>query len=92
MKIIIAYIISNGLEIRDFKCFNLTLLTTRAWRIITNPRPLWVKSLKGTYFQPVPSYELKKCLRSSWVSYGTLEGRELLFNCSLELRLSHLPL
>ncbi|KAA3467059.1 reverse transcriptase [Gossypium australe] len=59
---------------KEFEAFNLAMLAKQSWRMIAEPRPLWVKVLKGLYFPHKSIMEAEKGSRASWIWRSLVEG------------------
>lgn len=68
----------GGMGFREFRTFNLALLTKQGWRIINNPNAYWVRMLKAIYFPRSNFMDAPKGSRPSWIWSSLSEGQELL--------------
>lgn len=79
---------AGGMEFRDFRDFNLTMLGKQGWMFMSNPNSLATQVYKARYF---PKYQLWK-LRSAItpVSYGgALWRRKMLWRNVFDGELAH---
>lgn len=68
----------GGMGFRDLHHFNLSLLAKQVWRILQNPKNLWVKLLKLFYFFRGSFLNSKSKSNCSWVWKSIIKGRDLL--------------
>ena len=66
----------GGMGFKDLYLLNIALLAKQCWRIIRNPKVLWVKIIKGVYFPKYTILEAKKGAKASWAWMSILEGRD----------------
>ena len=53
------------MRFKDLNLLNIALLAKQCWRIIRNPKVLWVKIIKGVYFLKYTILEVKKGAKAS---------------------------
>lgn len=63
---------------RDFKAQNIAYLAKQAWRVLTNPNALWVRTLKALYFPSQDFLHATAHHKSSWMWKSLLEGRDFI--------------
>lgn len=69
----------GGMGFRDFEGFNLALLTKQCWHIITSSSYLVANCLQAKYFSSGNFLCISLGHRSSYLLWGLLEGRNLLY-------------
>lgn len=68
----------GGLGIRDFKDFNIALLTKQSWRIMQNPSSLLARVYKAKYYAKTTLLQATKKWSSSYAWKGILQENKLL--------------
>ena len=68
----------GGLGFKDFKLFNLAMLTKPAWRILQHPESLSARLLKIIYFFNFSILDVTLGSHLSHVSRAIIEGRDTL--------------
>ena len=70
----------GGFGFRKMESFNLALLAKLSWKIITEPKSLCEKILKGIYFPHCSFENVVQGSRPSWIWNNILQGRSLLLD------------
>ncbi|CAN1128636.1 Putative ribonuclease H protein At1g65750 [Linum perenne] len=68
--------LEGGLGFRNFTDFNLALLAKQGWRLLKNPKALWVRLLKSLYFPKRDFLSAKKGARPSWIWASIFKARD----------------
>ncbi|KAG6696929.1 hypothetical protein I3842_09G174000 [Carya illinoinensis] len=68
----------GGLDLRDFKSFNVAMLAKQGWRILQSPHSLPTQILKQKYFPNGEFLEAKLGYRPSYVWRSIMSGIEVL--------------
>ncbi|XP_026377532.1 uncharacterized protein LOC113271823 [Papaver somniferum] len=67
----------GGLGFRDAHKFNLALIAKLSWRILKEPKALWVSQLRPKYFRKTSSFRANIPTSSSWIWKCTYKGIKL---------------
>ncbi|XP_021754445.1 uncharacterized protein LOC110719774 [Chenopodium quinoa] len=68
----------GGLDLRDMRAFNSSLLAKQCWRIVKNPFSLAARVLKGKYFPRTSFWEANVPPSASYTWRTIMSARELL--------------
>ncbi|KAK6156676.1 hypothetical protein DH2020_010924 [Rehmannia glutinosa] len=74
----------GGIGFRNFKAFNLALLTKQAWRLISNPTSLLARVFKAKYHPNCSFLEAPMHHRPSWSWRSILDNRKILLSGCLK--------
>ena len=78
----------GGMGFRDFESFNLALLGKHGWRLLTHPKSLCSRVLKGKYFHDRDFIEAHAPRLSSATWKAIIVGRKAL-ECGLIKRVAN---
>ncbi|CAN1819056.1 Uncharacterized mitochondrial protein AtMg00310 [Linum perenne] len=67
----------GGLGFKIFTDFNLALLAKQGWRILENPKVLWVRLLKNIYFPKGDFLAAPRGARPSWIWSSIFKARDV---------------